>query len=94
MFFEDSHNFPPCRSKSGSDKGGATSILGYFSGKVGPAPFIQTALHEWAYAQHWTDSEQRDAHLQPWTDYYNHARPHGSLNYKPPISHSETGTTS
>ena len=56
--------------------------------------FIQTALREWAYAQHWTDSEQRDAHLQPWTDYYNHARPHGSLNYKPPISRSETGTTS
>ncbi len=26
--------------------------------------FIQTALREWAYAQHWTDSEQRDGHLQ------------------------------
>ena len=56
--------------------------------------FIQTALREWAYAKHWTDSEQRDAHLQPWTDYYNHQRPHGSLNYKPPISRSEIGTTS
>jgi transposase InsO family protein len=56
--------------------------------------FIQTALREWAYAKHWTDSEQRDAHLQPWTDYYNHERPHGSLNYKPPISRSEIGTTS
>ncbi len=56
--------------------------------------FIQTALREWAYAQHWIDSEQRDAYLQPWTDYYNHVRPHGSLNYQPPISRSETGTTS
>ena len=56
--------------------------------------FIQTALREWAYAKHWTDSEQRDAHLQPWTDYYNHQRPHGSLNYQPPISRSEIGTTS
>ena len=56
--------------------------------------FIQTALREWAYAQHWTDSEQRDAYLQPWTDYYNHVRLHGSLNYQPPISRSETGTTS
>ena len=56
--------------------------------------FIQTALREWAYSQHWSDSEQRDAHLQPWTDYYNHERPHGSLNYKPPISRSVSGTTS
>jgi len=56
--------------------------------------FIQTALREWAYAKHWADSGQRDAHLQPWTDYYNHHRPHGSLNYKPPISRSEIGTTS
>ena len=56
--------------------------------------FIQTALREWAYAKHWTDSEQRDAHLQPWIDYYNRDRPHGSLNYKPPISRSDTGTTS
>ncbi|HEX3891678.1 MAG TPA: IS481 family transposase [Terracidiphilus sp.] len=56
--------------------------------------FIQTALREWAYAKHWHDSEQRDAHLQPWIDYYNRERPHGSLNYKPPISRSDTGTTS
>jgi transposase InsO family protein len=56
--------------------------------------FIQTALREWAYAKHWADSEQRDSHLQPWIDYYNHHRPHGSLNYKPPISRSDSGTTS
>jgi len=56
--------------------------------------FIQTALREWAYAKHWTDSGQRDAHLKPWTDYYNHIRPHGSLGYKPPISRSDNGTTS
>lgn len=56
--------------------------------------FIQTALREWAYAKHWETSEQRDSHLRSWTDYYNHERPHGSLNYKPPISRSEIGTTS
>ena len=56
--------------------------------------FIQTALREWAYAKHWNDSEQRDQHLQPWNDYYNRQRPHGSLNYKPPISRSDPGTTS
>jgi len=56
--------------------------------------FIQTALREWAYAKHWTDSQQRDQCLLPWTHYYNHQRPHGSLNYRPPISRSDTRTTS
>jgi transposase InsO family protein len=56
--------------------------------------FIQTALREWAYAKHWTDSQDRDLHLAPWTYYYNHQRPHGSLGYKPPISRSDGGTTS
>jgi transposase InsO family protein len=56
--------------------------------------FIQTALREWARAKHWSDSTERDAHLQPWTDYYNLQRPHGSLNYRPPISRSDVGTTS
>ena len=56
--------------------------------------FIQTALREWAYSQHWPNSSERDLHLQPWTDYYNLQRPHGSLNYMPPISRSGDGTTS
>jgi transposase InsO family protein len=56
--------------------------------------FIQTALREWAYARHWDSSEQRDAQLQPWADFYNYQRPHGSLDYKPPISRLGDGTTS
>jgi transposase InsO family protein len=56
--------------------------------------FIQTSLREWAYAKHWNDSDERDAYLKPWTDFYNYERPHGSLNYKPPISRSDDGTTS
>jgi transposase InsO family protein len=56
--------------------------------------FIQTALREWAYATHWPDSDQRNLALAPWTDYYNLARPHGSLHYQPPISRSDPGTTS
>jgi transposase InsO family protein len=40
--------------------------------------FIQTALREWAYSRHWTDSEQRDLYLQPWLRYYNFTRPSGS----------------
>jgi transposase InsO family protein len=56
--------------------------------------FIQTALREWAYAEHWCSSEERDAQLQPWTDFYNHERPHGSLDYKPPVSRLGNETTS
>jgi transposase InsO family protein len=56
--------------------------------------FIQTALREWAYASHWPDSQERNLALAPWNHYYNHQRPHGSLQYQPPISRSETGTTS
>ena len=56
--------------------------------------FIQTALREWAYAKHWHDSLERDQHLAPWNAYYNFARPHGSLNYSPPISRADPSTTS
>src|SRR6266704_3604614 len=56
--------------------------------------FIQTALREWVYAKHWENSDQRDALLSNWLDYYNHYRPHGSLGYAPPISRATTGTTS
>jgi transposase InsO family protein len=48
----------------------------------------------WAYATHWPDSDQRNLALAPWTEYYNFARPHGSLHYQPPISRSDPGTTS
>ena len=56
--------------------------------------FIQTALREWAYAQHWLSSEQRDQQLQPWTDFYNLQRPHASLNQRPPCSRLLMSTTS
>ena len=56
--------------------------------------FIQTALREWAYGTHWPDSQQRNLALGPWTHYYNFQRPHGSLQYQPPISRSDPGTTS
>lgn len=48
--------------------------------------FIQTALHEWAYARSYESSEQRGWHLPAWLHQYNWHRPHASLNYKPPIS--------
>ena len=57
--------------------------------------FIQTALREWAYVRHWSNSEERDQHLLPWLQHYNCTRPHGSLGYAPPISRAPSvGTTS
>jgi len=56
--------------------------------------FIQTALREWAYATHWQNSDQRDAQLQQWTDFYNHHRPHASLNQCPPNSRLLMSSTS
>ena len=48
--------------------------------------FIQTAIREWAYAQAYENSQQRQLHLSPWLHQYNWHRPHASLNQKPPIS--------
>lgn len=48
--------------------------------------FIQTALHEWAYARSYDSSNQRARHLTAWLHRYNWHRPHASLGYKPPVS--------
>jgi transposase InsO family protein len=48
--------------------------------------FIQTALREWAYARAYETSSRRATDLAPWLHRYNWHRPHGSLDYKPPIS--------
>jgi transposase InsO family protein len=56
--------------------------------------FIQTALREWAYATHWDNSDQRDAQLQLWTDFYNQQRPHASLKLCTPASRLHMTTTS
>ena len=48
--------------------------------------FIKTALHEWAYAKAYPNSDQRADELPLWLHRYNWHRPHGSLKYKPPIS--------
>lgn len=47
--------------------------------------FIQTALHEWAYARCYDNSEQRAAHLPVWLHHYNWHRPHASLDYQAPV---------
>ena len=48
--------------------------------------FIQTLLREWAYRRPYRSSARRRRALDPWLRYYNHRRPHTSLNYAPPIS--------
>ena len=48
--------------------------------------FIQTALREWAYARAYETSEQRGQYLSAWLHQYNWHRPHGALDYRPPIS--------
>lgn len=48
--------------------------------------FVQTSLREWAYAQPYTSSAQREAALQPFLHRYNWHRPHSALNRQPPMS--------
>lgn len=48
--------------------------------------FIQTLLREWAYVQPYDTSGRRRRALTPWLRYYNHERPHASLNYESPSS--------
>ncbi len=48
--------------------------------------FIQTLLREWAYARPFRSSRGRRLALPPWLRYYNHVRPHGSLDCHPPMT--------
>jgi|SRR5579859_1234365 len=48
--------------------------------------FIQTLMREWAYARVYNHSRERARQLPLWIRHYNYHRPHGSLDYKPPIS--------
>ena len=48
--------------------------------------FIQTPLQDWAYAASYRTSQHRAQALEPWIDYYNQRRPHGSLSRQAPIT--------
>jgi transposase InsO family protein len=48
--------------------------------------FIQTMLGGWAYAAIYRDSQERNAALAGWLDFYNRRRPHGALSHKPPLA--------
>ena len=47
---------------------------------------IRTLQDEWAYAHHWTSSQQRTRALRSFVRYYNRRRPHSSLGDRPPIT--------
>ncbi|MCA1696414.1 MAG: IS481 family transposase [Actinobacteria bacterium] len=48
--------------------------------------FIRTMLGGWAYGAIFRDSNERNAALAGWLDFYNRRRPHGALSHKPPIT--------
>jgi transposase InsO family protein len=48
--------------------------------------FIRTLLGGWAYGAIYRSSRERNAALPGWIDFYNHHRPHGSLNHQPPAA--------
>ncbi len=48
--------------------------------------FNRTLQIEWAYRQVYSSNNERTQALQPWLNYYNHRRRHGSLGRRPPIS--------
>ena len=48
--------------------------------------FIRTMLGGWAYGAIYRHSDERNAALAGWLDFYNRRRPHGALSHKPPIA--------
>lgn len=48
--------------------------------------FNRTLQEGWAYRQPFTSNQDRTDALEPWLNFYNNHRPHGSLGGKPPIS--------
>jgi transposase InsO family protein len=48
--------------------------------------FIRTMLGGWAYGAIYRDSDERNAALAGWLDFYNRRRPHGALSHKPPLA--------
>ena len=48
--------------------------------------FIRTMLGGWAYGAIYRDSNERNAALAGWLDFYNRRRPHGALSHKPPAA--------
>jgi transposase InsO family protein len=48
--------------------------------------FIRTMLGGWAYGAIYRNSQERNAALTGWLEFYNRRRPHGAIGHKPPIA--------
>jgi len=48
--------------------------------------FIRTMLGGWAYGAIYRNSDERNAALAGWLDFYNRRRPHGALSHRPPLA--------
>jgi transposase InsO family protein len=52
--------------------------------------FIKTLTERWAYGAIYGSSAERTAALAPWLRFYNHHRPHASLNRQTPAARLES----
>jgi transposase InsO family protein len=52
--------------------------------------FIQTLVDRWAYGRIYGSSQERALALEPWLDFYNRRRPHGSLGHQTPAARLAT----
>jgi transposase InsO family protein/transposase len=48
--------------------------------------FIRTLLGGWAYGAIYRNSQERNAALAGWLDFYNRRRPHGALSHRPHLA--------
>lgn len=48
--------------------------------------FHRTLADGWAYARHYTSTQQRDDALPDWLHFYNHHRAHSALGGQPPVT--------
>ena len=48
--------------------------------------FIQTAMHEWAYARPYASSSERSHAILPWLHHSNHHRPHAGIHALTPAA--------
>jgi transposase InsO family protein len=48
--------------------------------------FHRTLGDGWAYARHYTSTQERDDALPDWLHFYNHHRAHSALGGRPPVT--------
>lgn len=64
----------------------SVSLFGWYQNDIWAERFIRTPLNEWAYARPYRSNDERLYALRRFVDFYNHGRPHGSLDGRPPMT--------